>query len=151
MMRRMLEVGAVWTVALAFAVALAAAPAGAQAPAHDGLGTAAQAQGPAADVQTTTPQPQTQATPAPETTGAPAPLLRPSAAGAQLLAPAQAKASGERQLVHQPAYYRRSGVPLMIVGGAMFLAGAIIDDRAGDALMVAGVVVAAIGLYQYLQ
>ncbi len=74
--------------------------------------------------------------------------LRP-AADARLLAPAQA--AEQRQLAHQPAYRASRGVPLMIVGGAMFLAGAIIDDRAGDAVMVAGVVVAAIGLLEYLQ
>ena len=74
----------------------------------------------------------------------------PSADGARLLAPARATTE-EPRLAHTPAYSRRDGIPLMIVGGALFLAGAIIDDRAGDAVMVAGVVVAAIGLYQYLQ
>ncbi len=74
----------------------------------------------------------------------------PSAEGARLLAPAQV-AADEPRLAHTPAYRSREGVPLMIVGGALFLAGAIIGDRAGDAVMVGGVVVAAIGLYEYLQ
>ncbi len=76
--------------------------------------------------------------------------LRPTVDGVRLLVPAQAPAT-QRELAHQPAYRASRGVPLMIVGGAMFLAGAIIDDRAGDAVMVAGVVVAAIGLLEYLQ
>ena len=83
-----------------------------------------------------------------EATSTVADRLRP-VADARLLTPAQETA--QRELVHQPAYRASRGVPLMIVGGAMFLAGAIIDDRAGDAVMVAGVVVAAIGLLEYLQ
>ncbi len=150
MMRRMLGVAA-WAVTLALTAALTAAPAAAQAPDGNAVAAAPAAQVDAPTAQPGTTQPEAQATPATQTAGDPAALLRPSAAGAQLLAPARATASTERQMVHQPAYYRRSGVPLMIVGGALFLAGAIIDDRAGDALMVGGVVVAAIGLYQYLQ
>ncbi len=148
MMRRMLGVAA-WAVALSLTAALAAAPAAAQAPDRNAVapGPVAQVDGPA---QTTTTPPDVQAAATPQSTGDGAQLLRPSAAGAELLAPARA-GSTEKQMVHQPAYARRTGVPLMIVGGAMFLAGAIIDDRAGDVLMVAGVVVAAIGLYQYLE
>jgi len=75
----------------------------------------------------------------------------PSAAGAELLAPVRAQAA-QRELAHEPAYRGNApGVALMIVGGALFLGGAIVGDRAGDALMVGGVVVAALGLYQYLQ
>ncbi len=75
----------------------------------------------------------------------------PSVESAKLLLPAQTPAD-DRKLGHVPAYRRSApGVALMIVGGALFLAGAIIDSRAGDAVMVGGVVVAAIGLYQYLQ
>ena len=92
-------------------------------------------------------------TPATATAGTePSALERfgPTAESARLLAPAKV-AADEPKLAHTPVYGRRDGVALMIVGGALFLAGAIIDDRAGDAVMVAGVVVAAIGLYQYLQ
>ena len=75
----------------------------------------------------------------------------PTADGARLLVPARTQ-SEERQLGHVPAYRRSApGVALMIVGGALFLGGAIVEGRAGDALMVGGVVVAALGLYQYLQ
>ncbi len=107
--------------------------------------------------------PAAQALPAPATLTPPAPAAAaegtepsavarfgPTADGARLLAPVQAGAE-EPKLAHMPAYRAREGVPLMIVGGALFLAGAIIGDRAGDAVMVGGVVVAAIGLYQYLQ
>ncbi len=91
-------------------------------------------------------------TAAPVTSTQPSAVERfgPTPEGAKLLAPTQAVAE-EPKLAHTPAYRRGDGIPLMIVGGALFLAGAIIDDRAGDAVMVAGVVVAAIGLYQYLQ
>lgn len=78
-------------------------------------------------------------------------LFRPTPADAKLLAPAPRALGATERVVHAPAYRRSEGVPLMIVGGAMFLAGAIISDRAGDAIMVAGVVVAAVGLYEYLQ
>ncbi len=133
-------------------VALGAAPRGAAAQATTGERFQAQ----------TTPAAQTLPAPALVTPAAPAatatPGTEPSAVerfgptpeGAKLLAPAKV-AADEPKLAHTPAYRRGSGVPLMIVGGALFLAGAIIDDRAGDAVMVAGVVVAAIGLYQYLQ
>ena len=45
---------------------------------------------------------------------------------------------------------RRSEV-LMIVGGAIFLAGAIIGDDAGTIIMIGGAGVAIYGLYLYLQ
>lgn len=146
MTRRMLGMGA----AAALALALATTPAAAQTPQDDAVSLSAPTAAQAPDVQTRPANgPEVQPAPAQSEGNDPAQLLRPSAAGANLLAPAAA--TSERELVHQPAYSRRTGVPLMIVGGAMFLAGAIIDDRAGDAIMVAGVVVAAIGLYQYLQ
>ena len=53
------------------------------------------------------------------------------------------------------AQQRRSGLQqsqvLMIVGGAAFLAGAIIGDDAGTIIMIGGAAVALYGLYQYLQ
>jgi hypothetical protein len=39
----------------------------------------------------------------------------------------------------------------MIVGGAAFVAGAIIGDTAGTLFMVGGAAVGLYGLYQYLQ
>jgi len=40
---------------------------------------------------------------------------------------------------------------MMIVGGATFLAGAIVGDTPGTIMMVGGAVIGLIGLYQYLQ
>ncbi len=137
-------------VAVLAGVALAAAPRGAAAQAAAGeraqqVAPAAPAEMPPAPGVVT---PATESAPAPE----PSAVARfgPTAEGAKLLAPAPAVADAPK-LAHTPAYRAREGVPLMIVGGALFLAGAIIDSRAGDAVMVAGVVVAAIGLYQFLQ
>ena len=46
----------------------------------------------------------------------------------------------------------RPGVALMIVGGALFIAGALVDDGdAGTVLMVAGAAIGAYGLYQYFR
>ncbi len=44
-----------------------------------------------------------------------------------------------------------SSTALMIVGGAAFLAGAIIGDDAGTIIMVGGAAVGLYGLYLYLQ
>lgn len=46
---------------------------------------------------------------------------------------------------------RRSGVPLMIVGGALFIGGLVIDDDAGTLIAVAGLGIGAWGLYLYLR
>ena len=46
---------------------------------------------------------------------------------------------------------RNSSTTLMIVGGAAFVAGAIIGDTAGTLFMVGGAAVGLYGLYQYLQ
>jgi hypothetical protein len=40
---------------------------------------------------------------------------------------------------------------LMIVGGAAFLAGAIVGGDAGDVFMIGGAIVGLYGLYKYLQ
>ena len=45
----------------------------------------------------------------------------------------------------------RQSETLMIIGGGLFLTGAIIGDDAGTILMVGGVVTGLYGLYQYLQ
>jgi hypothetical protein len=42
-------------------------------------------------------------------------------------------------------------VALMVVGGAAFLAGALIGGDAGTIFMIGGAVTALIGLYQYLE
>ena len=39
----------------------------------------------------------------------------------------------------------------MIVGGAIFLAGAVIGDDAGTVIMISGAAVGIYGLYLYLQ
>jgi len=78
--------------------------------------------------------------------------LGPSALGAELLLPAPVRTpADERPLVHTPAYQHAPGLALMIAGGAAFLGGAIIGGDPGTALMVGGVIVGAVGLYQYLQ
>ena len=60
--------------------------------------------------------------------------------------------SNGRSPVALPKPARTSNsVALMIVGGAMLVAGAIIGDTGGTLIMVGGVVVGAIGLYRYLQ
>lgn len=46
---------------------------------------------------------------------------------------------------------RRDGKMYMIIGGAAFLAGAIIGDDAGTIIMIAGAGVGIYGLYLYLQ
>lgn len=46
---------------------------------------------------------------------------------------------------------RNSATTLMIVGGAAFVAGAIIGDTAGTLFMVGGAGIGLYGLYQYLQ
>jgi hypothetical protein len=43
------------------------------------------------------------------------------------------------------------GETLMIVGGAIFLAGAIIGDDPGTIIMIGGAAVGIYGLYLYLQ
>ena len=45
----------------------------------------------------------------------------------------------------------RRGMPLMIVGGAAFIAGLIIGDDAGTAIAVGGAVIGLYGLYLWAQ
>ena len=136
-------------IALLLAVmATAARPAAAQANGAIGPDPAFQQQATPA----TTPATAAAATPAPAGNEATSAVARfgPTIDGAKLLAPTRSQQA--RKLAHEPAYrHSEPGVALMIVGGAVFLAGAIIEGRGGDLLMVGGVVVAAIGLYQYLQ
>jgi hypothetical protein len=46
---------------------------------------------------------------------------------------------------------RGQSVALMVAGGALFVAGAIVGNDAGTLLMVGGAVVGAYGLYLYFQ
>src|SRR5688500_1105937 len=96
---------------------------------------------------------------APETAPAPAPadstLARrgPTLDGARAaVAPARAQQEDASAAAMQQQS-RSLGKPLalIIVGGAAFIAGLLIGDDAGTALAVGGVVVAGLGLYQYLR
>jgi len=143
---------AVGVVFAGIALAAASSPAAAQAGDAPQTTVTAQAQpAPLPPAPEMTPQTTPAPTTADGTQGSAVARFGPTAAGAQLLAPVRADAD-QRPLVHTPAYRRNApGVALMIVGGALFLGGAIVSGQAGDALMVGGVVVAAVGLYQYLQ
>ena len=97
---------------------------------------------------------------APETAPAPAPadstLARrgPTLDGARAAAVAPARTQQEDAAAAAMQQQSRSlGKPLalIIVGGAAFIAGLLIGDDAGTALAVGGVVVAGLGLYQYLR
>jgi hypothetical protein len=139
-------------VAVALAVALAAAPA---VHAQD-----ASAQHAAAS-NTVTPL-------------APAPAATPTASAAELATPLRAipvaatRASGSTTLLEADAAVRdarareagvaimrqgnaRSGKLYMIVGGAAFLAGAIIGDDVGTIIMVGGAGLGIYGIYLYMQ
>lgn len=76
-----------------------------------------------------------------------------SAAAVALRAPADAPALEERQARADDAANARmtQSQTLMFVGGAMFLAGAIIGGDAGTIIMVGGAGIGLWGLYQYLQ
>ena len=64
-------------------------------------------------------------------------------ADASALAPSRQQAALARPM-------RQSEI-LMIIGGGLFLTGAIIGDDAGTVLMVGGVITGLYGLYQFLQ
>lgn len=84
---------------------------------------------------------------------APAPGPTVAASAVALRAPAQLPAEEERQRQADDAAGARmtSSQTLMIVGGAMFLAGAIIGGDAGTIIMIGGAGIGLWGLYQYLQ
>jgi hypothetical protein len=52
-------------------------------------------------------------------------------------------------LLELPQVRNRRGIPFMIAGGAMFLAGAIIGDDGGTILILGGIGVGAYGAYVY--
>ena len=82
---------------------------------------------------------------------APGPTV--AASSVALRQPAQLPATDERQRQADDAAGARmtSSQTLMIVGGAMFLAGAIIGGDAGTIIMIGGAGIGLWGLYQYLQ
>src|SRR5687768_2028642 len=84
---------------------------------------------------------------------APAPGPTVSASAVALRAPAQLPAADERQRQADDAAGARmtTSQTLMIVGGAMFLAGAVIGGDAGTIIMIGGAGIGLWGLYQYLQ
>lgn len=83
---------------------------------------------------------------------APAPGPTVAASAVALRAPAQLP-DEERQRLADGATGARvtQSQTLMIVGGAMFLAGAIIGGDAGTIIMIGGAGIGLWGLYQYLQ
>jgi hypothetical protein len=58
-------------------------------------------------------------------------------------------ADGREPFVELPQVRNRRGIPWMITGGALFLAGAIIGDDGGTLLVLGGVGAAAYGAYVY--
>ena len=66
------------------------------------------------------------------------------------LADASAVAPLQQQSAALARPMRQSEI-LMIIGGGLFLTGAIIGDDAGTVLMVGGVITGLYGLYQFLQ
>lgn len=78
--------------------------------------------------------------------------LMPPAATLLLTAPAVAEKPAEAARVDSPvAVPRSAGVPLMIAGGALFVAGLIAGGDGGTVLVIAGAGIGAYGLYLYFQ
>lgn len=106
---------------------------------------------------------------APRAAALSAPVTTPAAARSMVEAPAPVAASREQAAeprvedAFRAARAREAGVAVaqagsqrdgkvyMIVGGAAFLAGAIIGDDAGTIIMIGGAAVGIYGLYLYLQ
>lgn len=81
------------------------------------------------------------------------PALSSRAAGARPVAATDVRASAleeESSALRRRARFNYSQT-LMIVGGAAFIAGALIGDDAGTIVMVGGAAVGLYGLYLYLQ
>lgn len=75
--------------------------------------------------------------------------LMPASAGLMTTAPATAEATAEKA-VNQPVMQRRgSGMPYMVAGGALLVAGLLIGGDAGTLVAVGGAVIGAYGLYLY--
>ena len=97
---------------------------------------------------------------APATTGTaaaqPAPAVTPAGPTMENATVTLKRPSTEQQSTKAPVVVARRGggdqpTALMIVGGAAFLAGAIIGGDAGTIIMVGGAGVGLYGLYLYLQ
>ena len=77
--------------------------------------------------------------------------LMPAGAALTVTAPAPAEASAEKAL-DQPVMQRRgSSTAFMIVGGALLLAGLLIDGDAGTLVAVSGAAIGAYGLYLHFR
>lgn len=57
----------------------------------------------------------------------------------------------DRKVIEPAMSGNRSGVPYMIAGGALFLAGILIDNNASTVLELAGAGIGAYGLYLYFR
>lgn len=88
----------------------------------------------------------------PVTTPAAAPAVAgPSLDGATVaFQQREQQATGQRMVVLAQARRGTNSTALMIVGGAAFVAGALIDGDAGTLIMVGGAAIGLYGLYLYL-
>lgn len=88
----------------------------------------------------------------PVTTPAAAPAVAgPSLDGAAVaFQQREQQATGQRMVVLAQARRGTNSTALMIVGGAAFVAGALIDGDAGTLIMVGGAAIGLYGLYLYL-
>ncbi|HEX2780098.1 MAG TPA: hypothetical protein VHM30_11395 [Gemmatimonadaceae bacterium] len=98
------------------------------------------------------------ATPSTETVTTTQPAAQPAAPAGPTIdnATIALKRQADEQSMKAPVVMARRGTgdqatALMIVGGAAFLAGALIRDDAGTIIMVGGAAVGLYGLYLYLQ
>lgn len=98
------------------------------------------------------------ATPSTETATTAQPAAHPAAPAGPTIdnATVTLKRQGSEQSMNAPVVMARRGTgdqatALMIVGGAAFLAGAIINGDAGTIIMVGGAAIGLYGLYLYLQ
>ena len=78
------------------------------------------------------------------------PTIEGRTAAVRAMAAADASALAPVQQAALARPMRQSEI-LMIIGGGLFLTGAIIGDDAGTVLMVGGVITGLYGLYQFLQ
>jgi hypothetical protein len=120
--------------ALVIGLACCAGTAGAQTPSRVGLSV---------QVPALTPSVQT------HDTASVGPVLRSSAVGVQSLHARTLPLDPSGALAARPS--RDQSRAMMIVGGGALLVGAIIGGDPGTVIMVGGVVVGLIGLYNYLQ
>lgn len=88
-----------------------------------------------------------------ETRGSVAAILAPSEASAALLRPVAPRTSRlveeARRSLPAPQARNRRGVPWMVAGGGLFLAGAVVGDDGGTILMLGGIGVGTYGAFVY--